>query len=348
MLKTVCVLLLVRGVVSLSTPAKKVDTIISTVAVNRRSFAQSLSFLPLVFAGSPPAHAVKGAAQLDAEFYLKRILDGNKPSQPVAPPTPARHVDANIVRLFETGYFETLSRTSGKPEPFLRERLVQVLDYHGPEFQERAPFEVNDLTNSRAVNFRVYAWWKLVSEVLKTNRSEFAFSFGKHILEVVSAQEKDAEFRELLFAASTTTSRSQPVVTVERVTRSVGTFLERFQEAGLLESFSLTIDEDAQEDDWDNGNPLSAQVSLVRPVALSASLQLSAEARPIDAPGTPQLMSPIDRFRPDLATLGLIAIFQQLGVEADFDEYFFDETYREDPNDTQPTALLQQWSLAPP
>mmetsp|Transcript_37544 Transcript_37544/g.74308 ORF Transcript_37544/g.74308 Transcript_37544/m.74308 type:complete len:343 (+) Transcript_37544:73-1101(+) len=337
-LRLSCFFTLVYHAHPLTTSQHPVDTPRTTATsdhrMSRRIFAYAFASVP-VFIAASPVHAFKGAAQLDAEFYVKRLLDGNKPQDAKVPQSPVTRVDPDFIRQLEAAYYETLSRASGKPQAFLRERFAKMMEIYEPVFQRQGPFMADDLTNSRAVNLRVYTWWKLVGEVLKTDRREFAAAFGERILEEVCVGD-EAFSRQLAVRP----------MTVERALGGVARLLDRLQGFGLLKSFSVKVDEDAQ-DDWAHGDSVDVQLSLSNPVALVASVQLSQEARPIDAPGT-QVMEPIDRFRPDLATLGLLAVFKRCGVYADFDEYFFDETYREDPNDTQPTVLLQQWSLAPP
>jgi len=300
------------------------------------------------FGAASPALALKGAAELDAEFYFKRLVDGNKPKDPKPfVPGPATLVDAAFVDRLSTVFIETLSNTSGKPRSTLQNRLTALLYQYEPAFQAKGAFAVEDLSNSRTVNFRVYCWWKLVTESFAADynaRKKFSDALGDAVLADACAQEKT------LAGALASTTPEQKVASAARVLGTVDGLLKYLQGAGFLQKYAIEADLVDVQEDWDNRYSVDVKLSLSRTVAMGASLQLASEARPMLEQQSPTSggFTTIDRFRPEIAGLVVAAVFRRFGVAYTTDEFFLDETYREDPNDIRPSLLLQQWSLEPP
>jgi hypothetical protein len=316
----------------------------------RRCLGLSAKFsaAALLLGEAPKALALKGAAELDAEFYFRRLVDGNKPKDPKpCVPDPATRVDAAFVGRLETAFFDTLSKTSGKPQSSQRGRLSALLSQYEPAFQAKGPFPSEDLSNSRAVNFRVYCWWKLATETFGGDfgaRKRFAEALGGAVLD-------DACVDNLALAARlATSSGARGPATAEHVLGALSSVLDFLQRVGFVQQFAVEADVADVQEDWVGGYPADVKLSLSRTVALGASLQLASEARPMAEPQSPTSggFTTIDRFRPDLAGLAAGAVFRRFGVAYSMGEFFLDETYREDPNDVRPTLLLQQWSLEPP
>lgn len=308
----------------------------------------AVSAMTLNLGAVSPALALKGAAELDAEFYFKRLVDGNKPKDPKPfVPDPATVVDAAFMDRLSALFIEILSKTSGKPQSTLQNRLTVLLSQYEPSFQAKGAFPMEDVSNSRTVNFRVYCWWKLVTESFAadyTARKQFSDALGNAILADACAQDK------ALGDALGSYIPAQKAASAEKVLGTVDRLLKYLQNAGFLQKFAVEADLADVQEDWDNGYSVDVKVSLSRTVAMGASLQLASEARPMLEQQSPTSggFTTIDRFRPEIAGLVAGAVFRRFGVSFTTDEFFLDETYREDPNDIRPSLLLQQWSLEPP
>lgn len=271
---------------------------------------------------SPAFASPKGAAELDAGFYLKNIFNDKTLSTPkFQDQLPSRPVNASFAKKLEAKCLQNIATASGLSLSSLNKRYAENIAKLGSSFGAPAAFIPGDLGESRALNFAIFCWWRLAIETIPNDdvRRQFAVSLGDDLLR---------ELQPELFNGAI---RLEPVG-ISSLIRDTTSLLNTLRDIGFITSFELKIPEDAQED-WDNSYPVELQVSLVNSVSVEASLRLANEDR---------------RFRPDIAQLLFSSLFRRRLLEVGFDEYFIDEAYKEDPRDWRPSTLIQQWELQPP
>ena len=323
----------------------------STIVLDRRAFASGLigGLAAAAFTPFPAQARAAGAAELDAKFYLKSLFTGNKVvvDRPPPPPAPSRGIDGALARRIQQHVFDALLEArsrgqegTGGTRAELEAKYASLVAANEPLLRDRwgalpgpVAEEADTLGSSRALNLAAYCWWKLALENLPTpaDRAAFARLLGDNICADVLPAARAGSATGNGSAAAAAAAKVPGAGDLSAVIEDAETLLTALRTAGLLKGYTMEVAEDGQED-WDSGYTVDMKLSLFESATLPASLQLAAEN---------------ERLRPDLAGLAMGALFRRRGVATRFDEYFLDETYREDPNDIRPTLLLQQWSLDP-
>ena len=248
----------------------------------RREFAAALAF-SLATTGFPQISlAVKGAAQLDAEFYAKslatRVSGGTpKPRSVVAPPQPLRPVDAEFARTLELSYYALMSQRTGRPQADLERRFAEIASTRAVPvsfdgglsyvYAAVAPSSVplkagSPLRDNQALSFHVFVWWKLAVETFDNlpQRRDFAFALGDAILAQLETSDS------VLGQGGAPSNISGLEVRASQV-------LAALEKRGFLESFGIEVPED-QDDDWREGYSVEWEVTVRGAADLDASLQV--------------------------------------------------------------------------
>ena len=128
----------------------------------------------------------------------------------------------------------------------------------------------------------------------------------------------------------------------------------------------MELPADAAED-WACGYPVELRLALRDPVDMGACLELASAGRFLGPGGGAGVSGgggvgggaswaastttgrASGSFHPDLSGLAAASLLRRWGLRvSSSDEYFLDEVYREDPNDTRPGTLLLQFTIEPP
>jgi hypothetical protein len=131
-------------------------------AQQSRRAALATCLAPAVVFGSAVAAAtaaetskprLKGAAELDLEYYLKDLLTGNAldpAMKPAVAPAAARLLDGDLVRGLQALTVQQIAAASAEATSTVSDvqaLLVAYIEKVAPSFQRKAAFPPSDLTN---------------------------------------------------------------------------------------------------------------------------------------------------------------------------------------------------------
>jgi hypothetical protein len=315
----------------------------SSSSVTRRDLLQKLattmpaaSTVTTVALSIPPAaHAARGAAELDLEYYLRDLMGGNRregnvlPSQP-PPLAPPRTLQGSLLPLLLNKEctpscvpVQALIDILSKRQPStartvlaqdVQDGVAAIKDKTIKSFLAKSPWQQNDVSDQYYFDFTCYALWKTAASLLPDNvdRDEFVRLVGKRL--VAKLQEEG-----LL-------TRPKGHTLVDS-TASIQELLQVFQSSGYCKSFRIrTSDSDQDNDDplFDELDDQSLQmkstvdclVSIMEPASLGASLQINGEQ---------------SRFGPDFVGTSLAAVWENYGIESKWEVFFVDAEYRPNP-----------------
>ncbi|CAM9405367.1 unnamed protein product, partial [Phaeothamnion confervicola] len=301
-------------------------------ALSRRDVVAVGVIVAGIAAGAPAARAGGlGAAELDAQYYLKSLFGSNQP-WPAEPPVaaPARRLDpATASALLDIAARRTAS-AAGMPMAVFEPLIVKVRAAVEPAFQRKAAFP-DDPADQYCFDMLSYATYKAAAEVLPDTRKRAGLvrMIGEDALEVFApgiGREGGREQQAVPVVNVKAAGSSGPAAAAAGVTA----LLRRMQAVGLIGSF--TWNEELEIDGWEDGVPLSAELVVSAPATLGAAVQAAGEGR---------------RFHADFVGPALQAYWRRCGVRTAYEEYFLDDTYRPDPSQYRAVQVIYSWTLEP-
>lgn len=335
-------------------------TLVSTRALSlfeldpqrRRLLVQTASFVPSL---SHPivAHAARGAAELDAEYYLKSIVGGNKPEgsvaagqgPPVPPPRTLRdpllrlllneHYNVNCLTILALVETARLAGPKGPgPDPRQLESEVErsIRSYQGKvsnAFYQRAAWQTPSITDQYFFDMSCYCVWRTAADYLSDYRDRdlFVRKLGTFVYSNL------VQYNIL---------KKKPSSTVSSCVPCVRELLDVFVRDGLIKGYRLgeqpknnddpVIFLDELDDETiEKGGSVNALVSIFEPASLGAALQLVGEQT---------------RFVPDFVGAALCGLLTANHLQAFWETYFVDNVYRSNPKDFFPNEQLLQFTLS--
>jgi hypothetical protein len=310
-----------------------------TASHTRRRFVEGA-----VLAGSSwllpnqDAHAAKGAAEYDLEYYMRDLLGGNAregnvmPSKapPVAPP---RTLNGPLLPLLLNDDCSStciptqvlLQQLKNYDESLVTKRVKDYREKVSRSFAARAPWKEEHVTDQYYFDLTSYALWRTAAELLPDyiQRDIFARNVGRGIY-------REACKTGLL---SRTVSKGSKLTATIPASQEI---LNLFQSSQYCRSFRLgesdktTFFDSLDDDDLALGATVNCLMSVFEPSSLGASLQITGEQ---------------SRFIPEFVGATLGAMWEAAGVKASYETYFVDPEYRPNPKDYFPNEQLLQFSL---
>lgn len=328
----------------------------------RRQLASHMLALSSVKFCMPPRAAVaaRGAAELDAEFYLRGLL-----GQPTAPPVKAvplptpRRLSGPVVCPLLSALAEALGEALGCSADEVRSRAAKrapalAIEYEralvsgafGPydTSQRGLQLDAGGVCETSGANERdglgqfdfeltVYCYFTLLGEVRLPPAKLAAWYtlLGDRLL----AAARGLPLSSPLPATPAGVGAQPP--TLRQLEAGLRSLLELLQRSGYLKGFTLD-GTDADEALWAKANDLSLTrytLTLSDPASLHAALQLNAATGGRVAPG--------------LAVPLLLAYLRAAGVSLAQTpiQYFIDDEYKPNPLEYRPSSLVVEFELSP-
>tara|TARA_B110001452_G_scaffold90352_1_gene74319 strand:- start:92 stop:1111 length:1020 start_codon:yes stop_codon:yes gene_type:complete len=328
----------------------------------RRRLASHLLALASVKTFLPPraGNAARGAAELDAEFYLRGLL-----GQPTAPPVKAvplptpRRLSGPVVCPLVSALVGAVGEALGVSADEVRSRAAKRAPALAIEY-ERAwvsgAFGQYD-TSQRGLQLNaggvcetagadeggglgqfdfelsVYCYFTLLGEARLPPAKLAAWYtlLGDRLLAAARAQPLSPPL------PATPPDMGAPPPTLRQLEAGLRSLLELLKRAGYLQGFTLD-GTDADETLWAKANDLSLTryaLTLSDPATLHAALQLNAATGGRVAPG--------------LAVPLLLAYLRAAGVSLVQTpiQYFIDDEYKPNPLEYRPSSLVVEFELSP-
>lgn len=285
---------------------------------------------------APSARAVRGAAELDAEYYLRSSLGLSAPSVASRTPKPPRTLDASTANVLLTAVTAQVAATVGEsPEsitatavaqgPRLAIELDRALSsglFSDGGYSMTNSLASTPLTNEFAFDLRLFALYSLIANGKirrEADRVTFINDLGDRLLSSMPS----------VIVPSTLNTSS-----IQSAAAGCRRLLEHLREVGYITAFQFDS-EDADDALWAERSDLSTtllRATLEEPAALRSALLLSQRAGGVSS---------------DLAA-PMLASYLRRACDADVlvSQYFVDE-YRDNPRDYRPSQLIIEMTLIP-
>jgi hypothetical protein len=291
-----------------------------------------------------PANAIRGAAELDFEYYMRDLIGGNRnegsvlPSKP--PPTkPPRTLSGPLLplllnnectpscipvqALIQQIQQQSSSKNNKTADEIAKEihtRVATIKEKTKRSFYTKSPWIIEHISDQYYFDYTSYALWKVASELLPNNldRDSFVRRVGKLLVDKLQTDG----------ILKTKTTGSSLVETTSSVFES----LELFKSSGYCKDYNIRTSDDAVVDDnaknkvvFDElddgslsmGGNVDCLVSIYEPASLGASLQINGEQ---------------SRFGPDFVGTSLAAIWEKdANLKSSWEVFFVDAEYRPNP-----------------
>ena len=300
--------------------------------------------LLLSFLTPEPAHAARGAFELDMEYYIRDLVGGNKkegnilPSIPPATQPPRLLQGPLIPLLLDNNYascipVQTLAEQLAKgksTDAIARSIADSAMDYRtkaSRSFSSRSSWEKEDVTDQYYFDISAYALWKTTADLLPNygDRDQFARNVGRKLYDRMEFKRQPSNKGSLVASEA-----------------EVFAVLQQFQDSNFCKGFKIGNDQsvgkkqeekvfDALDDEaLQSGDSVNCLVSIYEPATLGASLQITGEN---------------SRFAPGYVGATLAALWESKGIKSSWDVFFVDPEYRPNPKDYYPNEELLQFTL---
>ncbi|GKY92483.1 hypothetical protein MPSEU_000218700 [Mayamaea pseudoterrestris] len=312
----------------------------------------------LTFALLPPSPslAVRGAAELDLEYYARDLFGGNRREGNVEtsrgpPMPPPRNIEEPLRSMLLTEDASCIpknvlvtmlarSKASSLETRFDMERLVQdrfvdVRSKSAKAFYARAPYAAETLSDQYYFDLSAYALWRTAGDLLSNpvDRDAFVRQVGRDLYQRMLSDKMmiAAPFNELSrFKISATTVGWRSMLDVF-VTHG---FIKSYRLTGAAESNSDEPDsnvfDELDDEALNNGATVDCLLSIIEPATLGAALQITGEQ---------------SRFAPDYIGPTCAALLEGYGLKCTWETYFVDNEYRPNPKDYFPNEQLIQFTI---
>jgi hypothetical protein len=322
-------------------------------------------FLP---ADAANAARVKGAAELDLEFYMRDLVSGNKkegsisPSKngpPVPPPRSLKGplipmllnkectadcipVQALIKEIQEQD--KAAGRSITNEEVIVKDiqlRVDAIREKTKNSFLTKAPWKEEDISDQYYFDFTAYALWKTAAQLIENNanRDRFMRNIGRLL---ISKLEEEKVLSGSLPILQKEPSKDNGVLV--GTIPSIMQLLNIFKTSNYCKSFRIRSSDDMgaagdnipvfdelDDESFSMAGTANCLVSIYEPTTLGASLQINGEN---------------SRFAPDFVGTSLAAIWENYGgIRTTWDVFFVDPEYRPNPKDYFPNEQLLQVTL---
>lgn len=301
----------------------------------------------LISSSPDNAHAARGAAELDLEYYWKDLVGGNKregtvaasPAPPIPPPRTLKdpiaslllNQDCSVDCLTTLALVEEIRLTQppGRgpgEDPRVLERDIQyrmneIREKSKASFYQRAPWKEETIFDQYYFDLTSYALWKVAAQYLPKSkaRDDFVRRMGTFVL---------GNLQRFQYLRTTNSPKN-----LVQSTRGVEELLDLFTRDGICKGYRLgerpvetkkgmiretpVFLDDIDSDALESGASVDCIISVFEPATLGASLQITGEQ---------------SRFAPDVIGPTIAAYWNKtLGVSCTWETYFVDPEYRPNP-----------------
>lgn len=322
------------------------DILKSTIATATTAITTTIAISPI-----EPANAVRGAAELDFEYYMRDLVGGNKkegnvlPSKP-PPMKPPRKLSGPLLPLLLNNdctpscipvqaliqqiqqQSSSNNKNADEIAKEIQTKVNAIKEKTQRSFYTKSPWLVEDISDQYYFDFTSYALWKVAAEMIPNNldRDVFARRIGKLLIDKMQQTDN-------MLTKKTKTTGSSLVDSTSLVLE----LLELFKSSGYCKDYKIRTSDDAMNDDNKSNNSnnnkvvfdelddesltmggnVDCLVSIYEPASLGASLQINGEQ---------------SRFGPDFVGTSLAAIWDtDANLKSSWEVFFVDAEYRPNP-----------------
>ena len=320
-------------------------------------------FLPCEAANAARA---KGAAELDLEFYMRDLINGNKkegsilPSKNGPPVPPPRKLTGNVVPMLLNNEcnadcipvqalieeIREQDKAAGRPisdegtiVKNIQLRVDAIREKTKTSFFTKTPWKDEDISDQYYFDFTIYALWKTAAQLIENNenRDRFMRNVGRLL---VSKLEKEKLLSESLLVPQESKDNGVLVGSIPAIVELLNIFntseycksyrIRSSDNMGAVGDDVPVFDE-LDDESLSMVGTVNCLVSIYEPATLGASLQINGEN---------------SRFAPDFVGTSLAAIWEKYGgIRTTWDVFFVDPEYRPNPKDYFPNEQLLQMTL---
>jgi len=292
---------------------------------------------------------VRGAAELDFEYYMRDLVGGNKvegnvlPSKAPSVPPPREVKDPlrslllndscsqdclSVLALIEVVLEAMPPGPEEDPRQLEREIQKSVNGYRNKarkSFFARAPWKVESVSDQYYFDLTSYALWRTAADLLPNfrNRDKFIRRLGRFTYQ---------NCRKYKVLTAKPFKKGSLVGTKD----SVVEILDLYAESGFCKGYrlgesvkrkedELPLFDELDDDAVASGLSVDCLVSVFEPATLGASLQLTGEQ---------------SRFAPDFVGATLAAMWEAAGIQSSWETFFVDPEYRPNPKGTYTSVAL--------
>lgn len=295
-----------------------------------------------------PAHAARGAAELDLEYYARDIFGGNKKEgnvqaskpPPMPPPRTIKEPLLSWLLSEDTSCVPKqvlLSMISSNSKSFrdsVQERVSTYRSKASRAFFAHASWQSETLADQYYFDLSAYALWRTAADFLSNSidRDIYVRRVGRQLLENMKGA-------KLVSSAASASSQGPPRTKISSITSEVLNILNTFEANGFLKSYRLgsngegeVIFDEVDDEALAQGSSVDCLLSLIEPATLGSALQITGEQ---------------SRFAPDYIGPTVAALWESsLDVKCQWETYFVDNEYRPNPKDYFPNEQLIQFTIS--
>jgi hypothetical protein len=333
----------------------------------------------------PPAHAARGAAELDLEFYVRDLIGGNKKEGNILPsampnlPPPRRLKEPLVSWLLNNDcssdclstdiliqqvqeYRKRVGKSEGSItknfiiEAEIQESMSTIRDKTRRSFFSKAPWLVENVTDQYYFDLTAYALWRTAAMLLPNyvDRDCFVRRLGQAIY--------DRAVNAGLISKSATEKNDASLTATNESTREL---LQLFVSSQFCKTFRMGTDDYKQSPATSSSSPTTDMLlfdhyddeALTSGGATVDALISILEPSTLGA--SLQITAEQSRFAPDFIGPTLAALWQTQvkdqqqkstttstkQLQVTWETFFVDPVYRPNPKDYFPNEQLFQYSL---
>jgi len=349
-------------------------------ALSRRrlifSGATTAATIASVLLPSDPANAAraKGAAELDLEFYIRDLVNGNKKEGSIAPSTngppvpPPRTLGGSLLPLLLNkecsadcipvqALVEEIQsqdkKAAGRTARTSKEDIVSDIQSRVDAYRERtkrsfysrAPWNEEEISDQYYFDFTIYALWKTAAELIDSNpnRDRFLRNIGRMLVRKLESEGTLTQGPSLQQQQQQQQQSSKDTVLVSSVP-IIMELLDVFKTSGYCKNYRIRSSDnsDAIGDDGPFFDDLDDEsLGLVGTANCLVSIY-----EPAVLGASLQINGENSRFAPDFVGTAMAAIWEKYGgIRTTWDVFFVDPEYRPNPKDYFPNEQLLQMTL---
>jgi len=290
---------------------------------------------------------VKGAAEYDFEYYMRDLFKGNTkegnvlPSQPPTPP-PSRKMSPFIRNILDENGSERcitvrqLSKLTSVDTNTISSKILSFREKALKAFQVKEPWDEESVQDEYFFDLSCYSLFRVAADIIPSDyglRDTWVRDVGREIYSQMTNEGYISVQSDNNGGKKNKLTSTIPILTE---------LLNTFQSTKFVKGYRLgeknddlrsgiNIFDQYDDEDIDSGSNVNFLLSVFRPATLGASLQVTGEG---------------SRFSPDFVGSTVAAMFEkELGLRVEYESYFVDEEYRENPKDFFPEEQLLQFTL---
>merc|ERR1712238_335425 len=366
---------------SASSASASVLPILKNVEISRRKLIIATSTMvtsTVIFPGTPVNAAAsvraKGAAELDLEFYIRDLMQGNKkegntsPSanQPSLPPprflkgplipillnklcTPdcipvqalIQQVQQQVQQQQQQQITDLLKNSSADDiAKTIQLRVDEIREKTKRSFFSKAPWKEEEISDQYYFDFTAYALWKTAAELIENNqnRDRFVRNVGRMI---ISKFETDGLLQQVSIKDDKSNRKNVLVSSIPAIIE----LLEFFNHSGYCKNFRIRSS-DGNDAAGSQGGPVFDEFDDESFSMVGTANCLVSIYEPATLGASLQINGENSRFAPDFVGTSLAAIWEKnVGIQSTWDVFFVDPEYRPNPKDYYPNEQLLQITL---